>query len=180
MRALLSLFTALLITITVGASSAHAQERVSSYNFAPSRHMIVDSKTSGMGKLMEGMSATLAPLRGERGKTLLVGCIGLALVSLIAGMPFAAIVAGSICIILILLNQPILLAGVLVGGLLLRKQIFAFLFLSEEERRERAKEKVDNDSRSAGDDKRSEKAKDTPAPPPKAATSGIPKLARPL
>lgn len=180
MRALLALLTAFIITIAVGASTTHAQERVTSYNFAPSRHMIVDSKTSGMGKLMAGMSATLDPLRGERGKTLLVGCIGLALLSLIAGMPFAAIVAGSVSILLILLNQPILLAGVLVAAVIFRKPIFEFLFLSEEERRERAKEKGDNDSRSAGDDKRSDKAKDTPAPPPKAATSGIPKLARPL
>ncbi|NDC37328.1 MAG: hypothetical protein EBZ48_04675 [Proteobacteria bacterium] len=183
MRVLLTIFFALCTCMIAGASSVAAQERVSSYGFAPSRHVVVEKKSAGFGQLFDSIDQSFNPLRGERGTTLLVGCVGLAALALILGMPFAALVAGGIAALLMLLNKPILLGGVFGALILCRKQLFELLLASEQDEKD---VKKDGEKPSAEAAQSSKKQLSKASDPAQAAqqqqpnSSGIPKLARPL
>lgn len=194
MRTLLSAVIALTIILCGAARPAQAQERVTSYSFAPSRHVTVEHKSTEVGKIFDSVDGALDPLKGERGTTLLLGCTGLTMLALIVGMPMVALVGGVVSALLMLLNNPSLLVLLIIPIGMFRHELLA-LFASatnEEESKHKTGQADCSIAASLLTDKKTDDAKEnknksgkkskdaSPLPIQKAESSQPPKLARPL
>lgn len=182
MRFLSCLLLSIFIFVLSAAQPASAQSRATSYNFAPSNHMFVDKKSSGLAKMMESTDEFLNNFRGERGMMLFIGSAGLALLALIYGMPQAALSAGIISVGILLINKPLLLAIVLIPAAIVKRDLWLKRFSSDDDDYDDEDEEDEAPTRRKRRKRRRRRAADEydsiPAPKP---SGRIPaKLARPM